>query len=229
MADTKKTTPAAGGLSGAVTVTADNTTIPTTAKNVKAETPNEMRARLYPGMTYAQTTDLGIKYTKEMWAVLDRGITHEPTVSRVEYEHLKSRPFSELSATEFKKLAAGVRGETKAIMFFLPEHLSEKNNAYFEHCFLSAILAGADAGPITAEMFVIPKRRFIFAAMLELKKIKALSVETLITLLRKSGNLERCGGETYIREISELTLTRYNAAFYAEQILRFYLARMAAG
>ncbi|GHU58258.1 hypothetical protein FACS189444_1650 [Spirochaetia bacterium] len=143
-------------------------------------------------------------------------------------EKANFKPMAALGDTEFKECAAKVRNENKGMRFSLPEHLSAENNAVFEHCFLAAILSGADPGPITTEMFTIPKRRLIFEAMVQLRQIKALGAETLTALLRNTGKLDRCGGEAYIRELAALTLAEHNAEYNVRAILWSFIKRRVA-
>jgi replicative DNA helicase len=132
-----------------------------------------------------------------------------------------------LSDAEFKATAAEVRRETKSVKFCLPEHLAAENNALAEHCFLAAVLSGADPYPVRPEMFTIPKRRFIFEAMVQLRQIKALTAESLIVSLRATGKLDRCGGEAYIKELASLTLATHNAEYNAKAILWSFIKRRA--
>ncbi|GHU97222.1 hypothetical protein FACS189483_02530 [Spirochaetia bacterium] len=143
-------------------------------------------------------------------------------------EKANFKPMAELGDIEFKECVVKVRNENKGARFYLPEHLAAENNAVFEHCFLAAVLSGADPEPVRPEMFTIPKRRFIFEAMVQLRQIKALGAETLTALLRNTGKLDRCGGEAYIRELAALTLATHNIEYNARAILRFFIKRRTA-
>ncbi|GHV75536.1 hypothetical protein AGMMS49942_03570 [Spirochaetia bacterium] len=142
-------------------------------------------------------------------------------------EKVNFKPVAALTDTEFKELAVKVRKENKGTRFSLPEYLAAENNAFFEHCFLAAVLSGAGPEPVRPEMFTIPERRLIFEVMVQLRSIKALGAETLTALLRNTGKLDRCGGEAYIRELSKLTLATHNVE-NARVILWSFIKRRAA-
>jgi hypothetical protein len=131
---------------------------------------------------------------------------NEQHLSEIEYQTLSSRKMSDLSNTEFRKLAAEVRRRAPRFTY------NPDDSDYYERAILSCLLNGAPIpAEITEGMFENPKHRIIFRALVKLNALglykahdrgfSGINLEILTAFLSETGTRNRCGGESYLKEL----------------------------
>jgi hypothetical protein len=93
--------------------------------------------------------------------------------------------------------------------FFSPDFRCDprefQGRHYWERGLLSCVIAGAKIPPqIAPDLFSIPRNRVIFHALRELEKSGMTGINTLITFLRETSQLEAAGGEEYLGDIERM-------------------------